>query len=289
VWIDLHAHSTASDGTCPPAEVMARAAAAGLSVVALTDHDTVAGHVEAAANLPAGLTLVPGAEISCTLRRHGQRTELHLLAYLFDPDEPDFAAERDAVRDDRVRRAQAIVRRLQELGAPVTWEQVRRIAGDGSVGRPHLARALVEAGVVPDVPAAFTEEWIGAGGRAHVDKHALDPLRLLQLVHAAGGVVVFAHPGAEVRGPIVGDDTVAELAAAGLFGLEVDHPDQDERVRRRLRALAADLGLRVTGASDDHGALTGHRLGCEGTEPAVYEALVAAASRPPVSAGLPTS
>ena len=272
--IDLHAHSTASDGTQTPADVVRRAAAAGLDVVALTDHDTVAGHAAAAAALPTGLTLAPGAEISCEVTDgSGSRISMHLLAYLFDPAEPEFAAARDRLRTDRSRRADDMIMLLQELGAPVTVEQVHAIAAGGAVGRPHIARALVDAGVVPDVASAFTDEWIGAGGRAYVDKFALDPVVAIGLVRRAGGVAVFAHPGAVKRGPVVSDEVTASMADAGLFALEVDHPDHDPGVRERLRELAADLGLRTTGSSDDHGTITGHRLGCETTAPAVWEAL----------------
>ncbi|MFF4649660.1 PHP domain-containing protein [Streptomyces sp. NPDC001380] len=277
--IDLHAHSTASDGTDSPAELVAAAAGAGLDVVALTDHDTTAGYAEAAAALralPAGaLTLVTGAELSC---RGGDGIGMHLLAYLFDPDEPEFARERDLVRTDRVRRARAVVERCRALGAPVTWEQVRRIAGDGSVGRPHVASALVEAGVVPTVGDAFTPEWLADGGRADVPKHELDPLEAVRLVRAAGGVAVLAHPGASKRGRTVSDRTVGELAAAGLAGLEVDHMDHDGPTRARLRDLASGLGLLATGSSDYHGSRKTVRLGDSTTDPAVYEELIGRAT-----------
>jgi predicted metal-dependent phosphoesterase TrpH len=275
--IDLHVHSTASDGTRPPAEVMARAAAAGLDVVALTDHDTTAGWAPAAAAVPAGLILVPGAEISCAAG--SPRTGLHLLAYLFDPWQPELAAELAALRHDRSRRATAMVNRLRELGAPVEHAVVADLAGDGAVGRPHIARAMVEAGVVPDAAAAFTPEWIGDGGRAWVAKHALDPVEAIALVRKAGGVTVFAHPAATRRVPVVGDEVVAAMAQAGLAGLEVDHPDHDENDRHRLRELAAAYGLVVTGSSDDHGTFTGDRIGCETTDPSQYEALVARAAQ----------
>jgi predicted metal-dependent phosphoesterase TrpH len=202
--------------------------------------------------------------------------DLHVLAYLFDPEEPQFAAERDALAHDRVRRARAMVERLAGLGAPVTWDQVVSIAGDAtSVGRPHVARALVAAGVVPDVPSAFTSEWIGPDGPAYVAKYTLDAARAVRLVRAAGGVPVFAHPAAATRGRIVTDEDIASLAAAGLAGLEVDHPDHAPPDRARLRRLAAGLGLFVTGSSDDHGEITGRRIGCESTGDAAYEALLA--------------
>ncbi|MGW0857915.1 PHP domain-containing protein [Streptomyces sp. NPDC002690] len=264
--IDLHTHSTASDGTDTPAELVRNAAAAGLDVVALTDHDTVRGHAEALAALPEGLTLVTGAELSCRL----DGVSLHMLAYLFDPEEPEFARERELVRDDRVPRAQAMVAKLQALGVPVTWDHVARIAGDGSVGRPHVAAALVELGVVPTVSDAFTPEWLADGGRAHAGKHELDPFDAVRLVKAAGGVTVFAHPAAVKRGSVVPESAIAELAAAGLDGIEVDHMDHDEATRARLRGLAAELGLLTTGSSDYHGSRKSVALGEYTTDPEIY-------------------
>ncbi|MFE0522202.1 PHP domain-containing protein [Streptomyces sp. NPDC058954] len=264
--IDLHTHSTASDGTDTPAELVRRASEAGLDVVALTDHDTTRGHAEATAALPAGLTLVTGAELSCRV----DGVSMHMLAYLFDPEEPALLAERELVRDDRVPRAQGMVARLNELGVPVTWEQVRRIAGDGSVGRPHVATALVELGVVATVSDAFTQEWLADGGRAFVEKHETDPFEAIRLVKAAGGVTVFAHPGASKRGRTVPEATIAEMAAAGLDGIEVDHMDHDPDTRARLRGLARELGLLVTGSSDYHGSRKTCVLGEYTTDPEVY-------------------
>ncbi|MEU9199161.1 PHP domain-containing protein [Streptomyces sp. NPDC048332] len=264
--IDLHTHSTASDGTDTPAELVRNAAAAGLDVVALTDHDTVRGHAAAKAALPEGLTLVTGAELSCRIDGVG----LHMLAYLFDPDEPELARERELVRDDRVPRARTMVRKLQELGVPVEWEQVARIAGDGSVGRPHIATALVELGVVETVSDAFTPEWLADGGRAYAEKHELDPFDAIRLVKAAGGVTVFAHPAAVKRGEVVPESSMAELAAAGLDGIEVDHMDHDEPTRARLRGLARELGLLTTGSSDYHGSRKTVALGAYTTDPEIY-------------------
>lgn len=273
--IDLHTHSSASDGTDSPAELVRNAAAAGLDVVALTDHDTVAGYAEATAALAGTeLTLVTGAELSCRV----EGISMHLLGYLFDPAEPEFARERELVYTDRFRRAEAMVERCRELGAPISWEQVQRIAGSGAVGRPHVASALVEAGVVPSVDAAFTAEWLANGGRADVRKHELDPFEAVRLVRAAGGVPVFAHPGAVKRGRTVSDQVIADLAAAGLAGVEVDHIDQDEPTRIHLRALAAELGLLITGSSDYHGTRKSVQLGANTTAPEVYEALVAQAT-----------
>ncbi|MFJ3666236.1 PHP domain-containing protein [Streptomyces sp. NPDC090106] len=268
--IDLHTHSTASDGTDTPAELVRNAGAAGLDVVALTDHDTTRGHAEAIAALPEGLTLVTGAELSCRL----DGVSLHMLAYLFDPEEPALFAERELVRDDRVPRAKGMVAKLRELGVPVTWEQVERIAGGGSVGRPHVATALVELGVVPTVSDAFTQDWLADGGRAHVEKHETDPFEAIRLVKAAGGVTVFAHPGASKRGQTVPESAIADMAAAGLDGVEIDHMDHDEETRARLRGLAAELGLLVTGSSDYHGSRKTVKLGEYRTDPEVYGEII---------------
>ncbi|GAB2816289.1 PHP domain-containing protein [Streptomyces chlorus] len=264
--IDLHTHSTASDGTDSPADLVRAAGAAGLDVVALTDHDTTRGHAEALAALPAGLTLVTGAELSC--RYDG--ISMHMLAYLFDPEEPALLAERELVRDDRVPRAQGMVAKLNGLGVPVTWEQVARIAGDGSVGRPHIATALVELGVVETVNDAFTREWLADGGRAHLAKHETDPFEALRLIKGAGGVAVFAHPAASKRGRTVPESGIAELAEAGLDGIEVDHMDHDPETRARLRGLAKELGLLVTGSSDYHGSRKSCVPGEFTTDPEVY-------------------
>ncbi|MET8133602.1 PHP domain-containing protein [Streptomyces sp. NPDC005251] len=264
--IDLHAHSTASDGTDTPAEVVRNAAAAGLDVVALTDHDTTRGYAEAIAALPEGLTLVTGAELSCRI----DGISMHLLAYLFDAEEPALLAERELVRDDRVPRAQGMIARLRELGVPITWEQVARIAGDGSVGRPHVASALVELGVVDSVSDAFTGQWLADGGRAYVPKHETDPFEAIRLVKGAGGVAVLAHPAASKRGRTVPESVIAELATAGLDGIEVDHMDHEPATRARLRGLASELGLLTTGSSDYHGSRKTCVLGEFTTDPEVY-------------------
>ncbi len=270
---DLHTHSDASDGTDSPADVMRRAALAGLDAVALTDHDTVAGHEQARQAWPEALTLVPGMELSCRLAGRS----VHLLAYLFDPDHPELAEQTRRIRDDRVLRARAMVSRLVDLGAAVTWDQVAAIAGTAVVGRPHIARAMAASGVVARPADAFTRDWIADGGRAYVAKYALDPSRAIRLVRAAGGAAVLAHPRA-ARDLYVSDEQLAALAAVGLAGVEVFHPDQSAAQRAGLVALARDLGLVATGGSDDHGSLTGHRIGCETTAAGAYEALLAQAT-----------
>ncbi len=287
---DLHVHSSASDGTDPPAEVMRRAARAGLDVVALTDHDTVAGHAEARQALADSLTLLPGMELSCRLGQHSRgvpggllgssprgQHSLHLLAYLFDPGHPDLAAELSRIRDDRVLRARAMVRRLADLGVGISWDQVAAIAGSAVVGRPHIARAMAASGAITSPREAFTRDWIGDGGRAYVGRYALDPVHAIRLVRAAGGVAVLAHPRAG-RDWVVSDEEIGRLAAVGLAGVEVFHPDQIDTERASLLALAHDLGLVATGGSDDHGSLTGYRIGCETVAAEAYQALIARAA-----------
>jgi 3',5'-nucleoside bisphosphate phosphatase len=274
VRADLHTHSSASDGTSSPGDVIRRARAAGVDVIALTDHDTVAGHVEAAAALAPGQVLVPGMELSCRL----DSRSVHLLGYLFDAADPALAAECARIRDGRLTRARAIVDRLGGLGTAVTWDQVTAIAAGGVIGRPHIARAMAAAGVVESPELAFGPEWLGPGGRAYVSRYAPDPVRGIALIRAAGGVAVLAHPRAAARGWLMPDQVIADLAAAGLTGIEVQHPDQGTEQRRQLLALAADLGLVPSGGSDDHGALTGYRTGCDTIAPDAYERLVAQAT-----------
>jgi predicted metal-dependent phosphoesterase TrpH len=207
---------------------------------------------------------------------HGQQS-VHLLAYLFDPDDPELAAETARIRDDRVLRARAMVDRLIDLGVPITWTDVATIAGSAVVGRPHIARAMAASGAIASPADAFTPDWIADGGRAYVDRYALDPVRAIALVRAAGGVAVLAHPRAD-RALAVSDEQIASLAATGLAGVEVFHPDQPEPEQASLLGLTRDLGLIATGGSDDHGSLTGHRIGSLTAPPGAYERLIAQAS-----------
>lgn len=271
--VDLHTHSTASDGTTPPDVLVREAREAGLSVLALTDHDTSVGWAAAADALPPGLALVRGAEISCV----HDGISLHLLAYLYDPDEPALAATLQDMRDSRRARAERMARMLEADGTGVTWERVQELAG-GTVGRPHLAQALIELGHVADIRGAFVPEWIGTRGRYWVPKRDLDVLDAIRLVAAAGGVTVFAHPAASSRGRIVDEEVIAQLAEAGLHGLEVDHYDHEPEVRDALRGLAADLGLLVTGSSDFHGDNKPVELAENTTAVEMYERLVSAAT-----------
>ncbi len=274
--IDLHTHSTASDGTLSPAELMTAAVEAGVDVVGLTDHDTTSGWRPAMEALPAGLTLVPGAELSCRWYAVDPPIPLHLLGYLFDPASPALRTELALLRDDRVRRARAMVDLMRTDGIDVTWDEIEEYAAGGTVGRPHLAQALIRRGLAGTVSEAFAPGLLGR--RYRLPKHDLDVFAAMRLVHDAGGVTVFAHPRATRRGRVVPDELIKQMAAAGLFGLEADHDDHSPAERAHVRALAAELGLAVTGSSDFHGTNKTVKLGTYTTAPEVYERLVATAT-----------
>ncbi|MEV6069543.1 PHP domain-containing protein [Nocardia sp. NPDC052001] len=279
--IDLHTHSNASDGTDTPAELIRNAAAAGLDVVALTDHDTTAGWAEAVDALPPGLTLVRGMEMSCVGRgEDGWPVAVHLLAYLFDPADDVFAQERERLRGERIIRLRAMAEQMAADGLPVDPDAVMASAGP-SAGRPHLARALVEAGVVPTVDAAF-QDLLASDGRYYVEKADTPLQRAVEMVQAAGGVSVVAHARARKRGRLLALDHIRELTALGLGGLELDHPDHSAADREVLAGLAAELGLLTTGSSDYHGRNKTIRLGEFTTDPAQFEELVGKASGVPV-------
>lgn len=270
--IDLHTHSRASDGTDTPAELVRAAAHAGLDVLAITDHDTAAGWVEASAAADElGIELVLGMEIST--RHHGRG--VHLLAYGPDPTHPPLATELERVLDGRQARVPTMITRLRGLGIDITEDDVRRAApGAAASGRPHVADALVTLGVVPDRTAAF-DRYLGWGRPAHVDRYAAPLADAIVAVAGAGGVTVVAHPWG--RGGLGRPDeaTFAELRDLGLSGIEVDHQDHDAVTRDRLRAIARNLGMVVTGSSDYHGdGKRDHDLGCNTTDPDEYQRLL---------------
>ncbi|MFI0795990.1 PHP domain-containing protein [Micromonospora rubida] len=274
--IDLHTHSTASDGTLTPAELVRAAAEAGLDVLAITDHDTTAGWAPAVAALPPGLTLIRGAEISCRWYGAEPAVALHLLAYLFDPDHPELVAELARMRAGREVRGERIVELLRADGVEVSWPEILAGAAGGTVGRPHIAQALIRAGLVTTTIEAFGSAWLGE--RYRLPKEDLDVFQAVRLVRAAGGVPVLAHPRASRRGPIVPDGLIVELAVAGLAGLEADHEDHSAAERAHVRVLAAELGLFVTGSSDFHGTHKTVRLGAFTTAVEVYERILAEAA-----------
>ncbi|KGM09949.1 PHP domain-containing protein [Cellulomonas carbonis] len=267
--IDLHTHSYVSDGTDAPAALVADAARAGLDVVALTDHDTTAGWDEAAAAAREhGVVLVPGMELSC--RAGG--TSVHLLSYLHDPEDAALLAEAEETRGSRLRRAHRMVE-LLAADLDITWADVEAQTEPGTtVGRPHVADALVALGHVPDRSAAFAT-LLAAGSPYYVPHHAPDAVRAVELVRAAGGVPVLAHPRASERGAVVPEAVIRRMVDAGLAGLEVDHRDHTGSQREHLRGLAQSLGLLVTGSSDYHGAGKPNLLGENLTSPDVLQAI----------------
>ena len=248
--VDLHAHSTASDGTATPTGAVEAAHRAGVVALALTDHDTLAG--VPAAQVAAdrlGLRLVPGVELSV----HQEGVEVHLLG-LHIRDVAGLQAELEAIRDQRRLRAIAMVEKLAAAGAPIAIEAVLAEAAGGAIGRPHVARALVAAGHVKDQREAF-DRFLAAGRPAYVDKARLEIADGIAMVHRAGGLAIIAHPGAEGR-----RERIEPLVPMGLDGLEVRHPSHSAEDVKRLDALAQHFGLVVSGGSDWHGAMQGPRV-----------------------------
>lgn len=266
--IDLHAHTVFSDGTFRPAETVGLALDRGLTAVSISDHDSTEGLAEALdAAEGTGLEIVPGVEFSTVHDGRG----IHMLAYWMDIADEEFQAELTRLRDDRYRRGERMVEKLRELGYPISFERVREIAEGKNVVRPHIAQALVEAGVVPTIDDAFTPELIKDGGRAYVEKHALDPVDALRLIKRAGGLGVIAHPGLHREGLGVPDSLIEELAEAGLDGIECSHPDHPPEAESKYREMARRFGIVATGSSDCHGTRYDPvRLGSVTTDPGEF-------------------
>lgn len=281
--IDLHTHSRVSDGTDSPAELVRAAKAAGLDVVALTDHDTSAGWAEAVAEARrVGISLVRGMEIS-TLH-HGRG--VHLLAYLPDPTYPPLVEELVRVLEGRDGRLPAMLERLAGLGMDLTLDDVLAVSGDAAAsGRPHVADALVAKGYVASRDEAF-DRLLGAGRPAYVDRYAAPLEEMIRIVAAAGGVTVIAHPWGRTAREQPDEAMLSSLVSAGLSGIEVDHQDHTPERRDKLRVIARNLDLVVTGSSDYHGTgKTGHHLGVNTTDPAEYERLLARAAAAAAACG----
>jgi predicted metal-dependent phosphoesterase TrpH len=270
--IDLHTHSSVSDGTESPAELVRAAIDAGLGTIALTDHDSTAGWQEAFdAASGTGLTVIPGMELSTN---YGPAS-VHMLAYLFDPMDATILAETARIRDGRMHRAERIVERIAK-DYDITWADVLAQSVDGgTIGRPHIADALVANGDVSDRSAAFKTILHWRSG--YYEKYyAPSPLAGVRMIVRAGGVPVLAHPATHGRYRVIEDAAIKELKDAGLFGLEIHHRDNTDDGKQRLYQLARKFGLEVTGSSDYHGVGKPNRLGENTTEPAVLARLVAA-------------
>jgi predicted metal-dependent phosphoesterase TrpH len=286
VRIDLHTHSTASDGTDSPAELVANAATAGLTTLAITDHDTTAGWDEAVSALPPGLRLVRGTELSClSPDGRGGHCGVHLLAYLFDPLSEAVVREYARARAERRERLARIADLMAADGFPISSASLlESVPETATAGRPHLAMALMRAGVVSSVDEAFTR-FLNDRGRYYLPSSRTPVEESIEMIERAGGVTVLAHAFATHRGPTVTGEVIKELAGVGLGGVEVDHPDHDEDARNRLRRLADEMGLVMTGSSDYHGTNKVIELGQETTAPEMLEEIVRRATGVPVVEG----
>jgi predicted metal-dependent phosphoesterase TrpH len=270
--VDLHTHSNYADGLLSPAALVGEAASHGLQVLGLTDHDTVAGIPEArVAAKDLGIEVVPGVELSTSL---DGREGVHLLGYFIDTENAELLAGLAAYAEARATRMTRMIARLRELGLDVDEERIADIAGQGTVGRPHLARALIEGGYVADLPEAF-DRYLGQGKPGYVPRPRVDPRDAIALVRAAGGVPVLAHPFS----PGGVESVLDRLVPAGLRGMEVDYGEYTSQERETLRAIAARRGLIATGGSDFHGLAlrSGRELGMAPVPRGAVEALRAAA------------
>jgi predicted metal-dependent phosphoesterase TrpH len=278
VRIDLHTHSNVSDGTEDPDVLVASAARAGLDVVALTDHDSTAGWERAAAAADIhGVALIPGMEVSC---RTDTGISVHVLSYLHDPTHPGLLEEIARSRDARLTRARRMVE-LMSADYPITWDLVQEHVTEGAtVGRPHIADAMISLGIVSTRSEAF-ERVLTARSPYWVSHYAPHPARAVRLIREAGGVPVFAHPSAFNRGAVVGGAVIDEMIDAGLLGLEIEHRDNPESARVALHRIARDNDLLVTGSSDYHGTGKPNLLGENVTSAETLEAIRQLASGSP--------
>jgi len=275
VKIDLHTHSTYSDGTDKPSELINKALAAGITIIGLTDHDSISGWQEAINSLRPGISLVPGAEISC------QTTDgisVHILGLLFDPSNSELMNALEKTRENRHGRMEKIIAIINEAGIDITMNDVLEQLSDGAtLGRPHLADALVKKGVVASRDEAFTQ-MLHNNSKYYVSHYSPTPEAAIALIKAAGGVSVIAHPMASHRGRTISLETFGSLIDSGLDGIEVDHRDHSPDEKQQLIALANGSNLVMTGASDYHGNGKLNSLGEYTTNPDQWERLEARAN-----------
>lgn len=251
-YADLHIHSTASDGSWTPAEVVRFAGEKGFSCIALADHDTVGGVEEALSEgTKLGVKVIPALEFS-TLYRGG---EVHILGYCIDWKDKNLLARLKAVSGARLERARGMVDKLQKLGVDISWEEVQQISGGGSVGRPHIARAMLSKGYISSIEEAFTGDYIGNGGKAYVERYEMPPEEAIGLAKKAGGVPVLAHPGFFKKNSRLEKEDIIYLAGKGLQGIEVWHTRHSKEDIIYYEGIAKELGLLLTGGSDCHGGI----------------------------------
>ncbi len=267
---DLHSHTLFSDGTTTIEENVRAAVELGLEGLGVTDHDTVE-HIAPAIEVAAGtgLEIIPGTEFSAEL----DGSSVHVLAYWFDTTDEPLLVEMDRIRNERFRRAEQIVEKFHGLGIPVSFERVQELAGEAPIGRPHIARAVIETGAASEMQEVF-DTWLSDGGPANVPKYAVDPVTATRLIVAAGGVAVLAHPGLYGKTDEgISEATIEEMVAVGLVGIEADHPHHSDEARARYNDVARALGLVVTAGSDYHGERKDLELGDATVERAAVDAL----------------
>lgn len=274
--IDLHTHTTFSDGTDTPTELVNKALASGISVLAITDHDSISGWNEATAALRPGLSLVPGAEISCQTM---DGVSVHVLGLLFDPNHQELMNTLEKTRDNRIGRMEKIINRINEAGIDISMSDVLEQLSEGAtLGRPHLADALVKKGVVASRDEAFTK-MLHNNSRYYVSHYSPSPELAIELIKQAGGVAVIAHPMASHRGRVISKETFGSIIDAGLDGIEIDHRDHNPDEKKELINLAKSFDLVMTGASDYHGNGKLNILGEYTTNPEQWEKLESKANK----------
>ena len=274
--IDLHTHSNFSDGTDSPAQLINKALASGITTIALTDHDSVAGIAQAQSALRPGISLVAGAEISC---QTDDGISVHMLGLLFDLEDKDLISTMEKTRENRHGRMQRIIERLNEAGIEISIQDVlAELAQGATLGRPHLADALIKKGVVNSRDEAFSQ-MLHNKSKFYVAHYSPKPVEAIKLIKAAGGVALIAHPMASHRGRTISIETFGDLIEAGLDAIEVDHRDHSPDEKNALIQLARDNNLVMTGASDYHGNGKLNLLGEYTTDPAQWERLEARANQ----------
>ena len=274
--IDLHTHSNFSDGTDSPAQLINKALATGITTIALTDHDSVAGIAQAQSALRPGISLVAGAEISC---QTDDGISVHMLGLLFDLEDKDLISTMEKTRENRHGRMQRIIERLNEAGIEISIQDVlAELAQGATLGRPHLADALIKKGVVNSRDEAFSQ-MLHNKSKFYVAHYSPKPVEAIKLIKAAGGVAIIAHPMASHRGRTISVETFGDLIEAGLDAIEVDHRDHSPDEKNALIQLARDNNLVMTGASDYHGNGKLNLLGEYTTDPAQWERLEARANQ----------